>query len=145
MRHPACGSDEPLHEDMASAGDGAPPINRRALLGLAAGSAAALGGLAGIARPAGAQAVTATSGRMAGDLEEFERRCDLLRQALVIPGMSIAVVQAQELVLARGLGIVDLAEGTLAAADTPYPVASLTKTFAAAVVMRLVEAGKPTQ
>jgi CubicO group peptidase (beta-lactamase class C family) len=48
-------------------------------------------------------------------------------------------------VLARGLGIVDLAEGTLAAADTPYPVASLTKTFAAAVVMRLVEAGKPTQ
>ena len=145
LRHPACGSDEPLHEDMASAGDGAPPINRRALLGLAAGSAAALGGLAGIARPAGAQAVTATSGRMARDLEEFERRCDLLRQALVIPGMSIAVVQAQELVLARGLGIVDLAEGTLAAADTPYPVASLTKTFAAAVVMRLVEAGKPTQ
>ena len=127
---------------MASAGDGAPPINRRALLGLAAGSAAALGSLAGIARPGGAQAVTATSGRMARDLKEFERRCDLLCRALVIPGMSIAVVQAQELVLARGFGIVNLAEGTLAAADTPYPVASLTKTFAAAVVMRLVEAGK---
>jgi CubicO group peptidase (beta-lactamase class C family) len=90
----------------------------------------------------GAQAVTATTGRMARDLQEFERRCDLLRQAFAIPGMSIAVVQAQELILARGFGIVDLAEGTPAGADTPYPVASLTKTFAAAVIMRLVEAGK---
>jgi CubicO group peptidase (beta-lactamase class C family) len=126
---------------MASAADGAPPIDRRALFGLAAGSAAALGGLAGT-RTAGAQVVTATSSRMARDLQEFERRCDLLRQALAIPGMSIAVVQAQEVVLARGFGIVDIAEGTPAAADTPYPVASLTKTFAASVVMRLVEAGK---
>ena len=79
---------------------------------------------------------------MARDLQEFERRCDLLRLAFSIPGMSIAVVRAQELILARGFGIVDLAEGTPAAADTPYPVASLTKTFAAAVIMRLVEAGK---
>jgi len=86
--------------------------------------------------------VTAASGRMAGDLQEFERRCDLLRRAFAIPGMSIAVVQAQELMLARGFGIVDLAEGTPASADTPYPVASLTKTFAAAVIMRLVGAGK---
>ena len=44
--------------------------------------------------------------------------------------------------MARGFGVVDLAVGTPAAADTPYPVASLTKTFAAAVIMRLVEAGK---
>ncbi len=129
---------------MASAERNAPTIDRRALLGLAAGSAAAaaLGGLAKNARPAGAQAVTPTSGRMAHDLQEFERRCDLLRQAFASPGMSIAVVHAQELVLARGFGVVDLAVGTPAAADTPYPVASLTKTFAAAVIMRLVEAGK---
>ena len=127
---------------MEGAGDGAPPIDRRALLGLAAVSAAALGGVAGVARTVGAQAVNAASGRLARDLQEFERWCDLLRQTLAIPGMSIAVVQAQELVLARGFGIVDLAEGTPAAADTPYPVASLTKTFAAAVIMRLVEAGK---
>ena len=86
--------------------------------------------------------MTATTGRMARDLQEFERRCDLLREVFAIPGMSIAVVQAQELILAPGFGIVDLAEGTPAAADTPYPVASLTKTFAAAVIMRLVEAGK---
>jgi CubicO group peptidase (beta-lactamase class C family) len=131
-----------MDEDMASAERNAPTIDRRALLGLAVGSAAALGGLARIARPAGAQAVTATSGRMARNLQELERRCDLLHQAFAIPGMSIAVVHAQELVLARGFGIVDLAVGTPAAADTPYPIASLTKTFAAAVIMRLVEVGK---
>jgi CubicO group peptidase (beta-lactamase class C family) len=142
LRHPAYGSDGPVVEDMASAGGGVPPIDRRRLLGLAAGSATALAGLGGIARPVGTQAVTARSGRMARDLQEFERRCDLLRQALAIPGMSIAVLHAQELVLARGFGIVDLTAGTPAAADTPYPIASLTKTFAAAVIMRLVEAGK---
>ena len=69
--------------------------------------------------------MTGTTGRMARDLQEFERRCDLLRQVLAIPGMSIAVVHAQEVVLARGFGIVDLAEGTPAAVNTPYPVASL--------------------
>jgi CubicO group peptidase (beta-lactamase class C family) len=131
-----------MDEDMASAERNAPTIGRRALLGFAGGSAAALGGVARIARPAGAQAVTATSGRMARNLQELERRCDLLRQAFAIPGMSIAVVHAQEVVLARGFGTVDLAVGTPAAADTPYPVASLTKTFAAAVIMRLVEVGK---
>jgi hypothetical protein len=65
-----------MDEDMASAERNAPTIDRRALLSLAAGSAAAaaLGGLAKIARPAGAQAVTPTSGRVAHDLQEFERR-----------------------------------------------------------------------
>ena len=128
-----------MHQDIASTKRNATTIDRRALLGLAVGSATALGGLARIARPAGAHAVTATSGPMARNLQEFERRCDLLRQAFAIPGMSIAVVHAQELVLARGFGIVDLAVDTPAATDTPYPVASLTKTFAAAVIMRSEE------
>lgn len=43
---------------------------------------------------------------------------------------------------ACGFGMVDLAKGTAAMENTPYPIASLTKTFAAAVIMRLVEAGK---
>jgi len=56
--------------------------------------------------------------------------------------MSVAVVHKQAVILARGFGIVDLAKGTAATENTPYPIASLTKTFAAAVIMRLVEAGK---
>jgi len=72
----------------------------------------------------------------------FERRVDLIRESLDIPGMSVAVVHEQTVILARGFGVVDLANGTKAIETTPYPIASLTKTFAAAVIMRLVEAGK---
>lgn len=83
-----------------------------------------------------------TGDTMARDIERFEKRVDLIRQSLDIPGMSVAVVHKQEVIFARGFGIVDLAKGTAATANTPYPIASLTKTFAAAVIMRLVEAGK---
>jgi CubicO group peptidase (beta-lactamase class C family) len=76
------------------------------------------------------------------DLECFEKRIELLRESLDIPGMSVGIVHKQAVVFARGFGVVDLAKGTEAKADTPYPIASLTKTFAAAVIMRLVEAGK---
>jgi CubicO group peptidase (beta-lactamase class C family) len=79
---------------------------------------------------------------MARNIEKFEKRLDLIRQSLDIPGMSVAVVHKQAVIFARGFGIVDLANGTAATENTPYPIASLTKTFAAAVIMRLVEAGK---
>jgi CubicO group peptidase (beta-lactamase class C family) len=79
---------------------------------------------------------------MTRNIERFEKRLDLIRQSLDIPGMSVAVAHKQEVILARGFGIVDLARGTAATENTPYPIASLTKTFAAAVIMRLVEAGK---
>src|SRR5262249_3671029 len=45
-------------------------------------------------------------------------------------------------ILAGGFGVVDIAKGTAATENTPYPIASLTKTFAAALLMRLVDAGK---
>jgi CubicO group peptidase (beta-lactamase class C family) len=76
------------------------------------------------------------------DIERFEQRLDLIRRSLDIPGMSAAVLRRQEVVLARGFGIVDLAKVTPATESTPYPIASLTKTFAAALIMPLVEAGK---
>ena len=56
--------------------------------------------------------------------------------------MSVAVLHRQEVILARGFGVVDLANETPASEHTPYPIASLTKTFAAAIIMRLVEEGK---
>ena len=73
--------------------------------------------------------------------ERFEQRVELIRQSLDIPGMSVAVLHRQEVILARGFGVVDLSKGTPASEHTPYPIASLTKTFAAAIIMRLVEAG----
>jgi Beta-lactamase len=79
---------------------------------------------------------------MTRDIEKFEKRLDLIRQSLDIPGMSVAVLHKQAVILARGFGIVDIAKGTAATESTPYPIASLAKTFAAALIMRLVDARK---
>jgi CubicO group peptidase (beta-lactamase class C family) len=123
-----------------------PGVDRRYLLGLAsAAGAVSLPLSAAISIGAGGAALAQpqiggeTTTR---DIERFEKRLDLIRQSLDIPGMSVAVVHKQAVILARGFGVVDLAKGTAATENTPYPIASLTKTFAAAVIMRLVEAGK---
>src|SRR3979490_233825 len=117
-------------------------MNRRDFLGRAmvAGTVAfpAVGAMTS-GRPALAQPATVSVMR---NVERFEKRIDLIRQSLDIPGMSVAVVHKQVVVLARGFGVVDVAKGIEATENTPYPVASLTKTFASAVIMRLVEAGK---
>src|ERR1043166_655359 len=106
--------------------------------------AAAAAGQPAVATTTGnelALAEPATAG-MRRDIARFERGVDLIRQSLDIPGMSIAVVHGQKVILARGFGVVDIAKRTAATEHTPYPIASLTKTFAAAVIMRLIEAGK---
>jgi CubicO group peptidase (beta-lactamase class C family) len=100
----------------------------------------AVGGAIGITLPRAARA-QATVGRMRR-IERFEQRVELIRQSLDIPGMSVAVLHQQEVIMARGFGVVDLVQATPASEHTPYPIASLTKTFAAAVIMRLVEEGK---
>ncbi len=112
-------------------------IDRRGLLRLAAGLpiSTTLSGRA-LAQPR-----TGTDS-MTRDIERFEKRLDLIRQSLDIPGMSVAVLHKQTVILARGSGVVDIAKGTAATENTPYPIASLTKTFAAALLMRLVDAGK---
>lgn len=74
-------------------------------------------------------------------LARFEAELETLRQEMLIPGMSAAVVQDQELLWARGFGYTDPARGIPATADTPYHLASVTKPIAAAVLMQLVEEG----
>lgn len=73
---------------------------------------------------------------------DLEKEIDRLRQELAIPGLSMAVVRSQEVVFARGWGHADLERQIPAAPDTPYQIDSLTKPFAAAVLMKLVEQGR---
>src|SRR5512136_2157851 len=73
---------------------------------------------------------------------QFETELEALRQEMKIPGMSAAVVKDGELVWARGLGYADLENQILATPETPYHLASVTKTFAALVIMQLVQEGK---
>jgi len=58
------------------------------------------------------------------------------------PGMSVAILQNQQTIFAEGFGYADLENKIPATADTPYNIASLTKPFAAAILMKLVEEGK---
>jgi CubicO group peptidase (beta-lactamase class C family) len=76
------------------------------------------------------------------DLRALEDELDALRQEYQIPGMSVAVVHRQKVVLARGYGYADLENQVPATVDTPYNIASCTKPIAATVLMVLVEEGQ---
>jgi len=73
-------------------------------------------------------------------LARLEAKVESLREALKIPGLSAAVVKDGELIWARGFGTADLAEEIEATAETPYGLASVTKPFAAFLLMKKVEA-----
>ncbi len=55
------------------------------------------------------------------------------------PGLSVAVMRGRDTIIARGYGLARLADSTPATRHTVYPVASITKQFTAAAVLRLVE------
>jgi CubicO group peptidase (beta-lactamase class C family) len=59
-----------------------------------------------------------------------------------VTGLSIALVDGQEVVWVRGFGYADKEAGVPAGADTIYEIGSVTKTFAAMAVMRLKEEGR---
>lgn len=73
---------------------------------------------------------------------QFEAELESLRQLMKIPGMSAAVVEDGQLVWARGLGYADVEYHIPATPETPYHLASVTKPFAAVIVMQLVREGK---
>ena len=69
---------------------------------------------------------------------------DSLQRELAIPGMSAAVVQGDRTVWARGFGFADVAHRVPATEHTVYPIASVTKPFAATLFFKLLEQGKVT-
>ncbi len=75
-------------------------------------------------------------------IDPFETALENLRQQMKIPGMSAAVVKDGQLVWARGLGFADVENQIPATPKTPYHLASVTKTFAAVIIMQLVQEGR---
>jgi CubicO group peptidase (beta-lactamase class C family) len=59
-----------------------------------------------------------------------------------IPGLSIAVVKGGEVVYARGFGFRDVERGLAATPRTVYGIGSVTKSFTAIAVLKLVEEGR---
>jgi CubicO group peptidase (beta-lactamase class C family) len=105
-----------------------------AVLVAAAGYLSACGG-SGLTEP------TTVATTYEQGLDGFPARLDSLRVQLRIPGMSVALVHDGNVVWATGLGLANAERGVPATGSTPFHLASLTKPFAATVLMQLVEAG----
>ena len=59
-----------------------------------------------------------------------------------IAGMTVAVTRGGTIAHLRGYGVADLATGAAAGPETVYEIGSITKTFTAAAILRLVEQGR---
>ena len=72
----------------------------------------------------------------------FEQEVERLQKKYKIPGMSVAILQHQQVIFSAGFGLADIENKIAATADTPYNIASLSKPFAGALLMKLVEEGQ---
>ena len=69
----------------------------------------------------------------------FESYLESLRVQASIPGMSAALVQDGQIVWERGLGFQNQESRVRATPDTPYPVADLSQTLAAVLLLQCAE------
>jgi CubicO group peptidase (beta-lactamase class C family) len=81
-------------------------------------------------------------GPPAQSLSEFESVLERIRTDLKIPGFSAAITKNRKLVWAKGFGYSNKESGIKATPETVYHLASLTKPFAAVIIMQLVEENK---
>src|SRR5688572_5956717 len=75
-------------------------------------------------------------------LARFEKQLEELRTLLKVPGLSAVIVRNQPVLWAKAFGFADVEKRVPATSQTPYRIASLTKPFAATLVLQLVEQGK---
>ena len=108
-----------------------------------AGLALALGALAGCTAKAPASKVAARS--PAPPLKSWPS-LDSLAQRMITekltPGLSLSVMMGGVLLYSKGFGVADLAAGTAVTPQTGFRIASITKQFTAAAVLKLAELGK---
>ena len=76
------------------------------------------------------------------ELAELEQWLENERQRWEIPGMAVAVVHRDEIVLARGFGQTRLSNGRPVDADTQFGIASLSKAMTTTSLALLVDEGK---
>jgi len=80
------------------------------------------------------------------DKEKLVARVDELARVAVdeegVPGLSIAVAAAGEVLVEKGYGYADAGRALPARADTPYAIGTLTRQFTAVAVLQLVDEGK---
>lgn len=94
--------------------------------------------------PAPADLRSLEAGQPGQPAELARLEADLLQiyESLPIAGMAAGVLRGRDLCWFKGYGFADLEEKTTVTRDTPFHLASLTKTFASTLLMRLVEQGE---
>ena len=75
-------------------------------------------------------------------LAALEAGLSQLYEKLRMAGTAAGILRGRELLWFKGFGYADLAEKTPVTRDTPFHLASLTKTFASTLLLQLVEQGK---
>ena len=75
-------------------------------------------------------------------MKAFESYAEGLLQRHEVPGAAGAAARDGAVVYARGFGFADIEQGVPAGPDTLFGVASVTKSFTAAAIMRLVDTGR---
>jgi CubicO group peptidase (beta-lactamase class C family) len=72
----------------------------------------------------------------------FDHELDTLRNTHHLPGLAAAVVQDGKLAWAKGYGFADYGDRVPVTPDTPFWIASITKTFIGLLFLQLEEEGK---
>lgn len=78
----------------------------------------------------------------ATSLQQLDRYMEEARTTWRIPGMSVAIIKDDKVVLARGYGLRELGKPEKVDEDTLFAIASNTKAFTAAALAALVDEGK---
>ena len=109
-----------------------------------AAALALLVGCATGARSAEVERALATqpTGSAAPGLTHFDSIVPGILERFDVPGAGFAIVKDGRLVLARGYGLADVAAGRRVEPDTPFLLASVSKSITAATVLKLVEQGR---
>ncbi|MBM3848090.1 MAG: beta-lactamase family protein [Verrucomicrobia bacterium] len=76
------------------------------------------------------------------DLAKLEAGLEKLRIRWNVPGMAAGMALSNQVVWTQGLGVADLETRQPVTPDTVFHLASLTKPFAAVLLLQLVEAGQ---
>ena len=95
--------------------------------------------LVALATSCGGSDITAAP---AASVSEFEQRLEELRASSHIPAITAVISNGQSIVWAKAYGESDITTQRAAADTTVYHLASLTKPFAATVLLQLVQEGK---
>jgi len=91
---------------------------------------------------ASACSTAATPGSLEWRLDRLVEQLEQQRQALHIPGMAIAVVKDDEVVLAHGFGVANVETEAPVTPETIFAIGSSTKAFTATLVGMLVDEGE---